>query len=258
MKPTRIARLRALIILASALGTTCLWYNVSGKEQDQEQRGSPHVIAMFLRPFVAYKADHPGTDLDEVARMRAIKDLDKFIRSIMEHQTEGHIGGMYATYEGFVDTFDENDELLFPRKHVEDEVIIIVTRYIYPVILKGNTVEYFVRQKDAPIVYYKLSRFKDKDSGDFFWKTEKLETPRDTKIPLHAIVLCANPDEIIVPEGITKTVGGPHLILPAMYPAKHIKRTQNALTFLKINKYFSPVYMTYKVQQDRYASIMNP
>lgn len=245
----------AIALLCFAQPVPFPGYKVYGKEQELESRGSPHIIAMFLKPAAMYHLENPHTTNPE--DVRALTDIDKFIRSIIEHQSEGRLGGLYATYEGFVDTFDENDELMFPRKHAEDEITLVVSRSILPVIIKGNTVEYFVRQKKAPIAYYQLKRFKDKDTKDFFWKTEKIESPKSSIIPLHAIVLCANPDELIIPEGFTKTFGGPHLILPSIYPTKHIKRTINALSFLKINKYFEPVHLTYKIQQDRYAALMN-
>ncbi len=95
-------------------------------------------------------------------------------------------------------------------------------------------------------------------NGQLVWHTQKIKTPTNLSIPPQAIVIIADPSEIIIHEGFTSTAHSASLILPTVYTKKSINLDKDALLFLNINRYFDPTKKVVNYSQDRYASMVQP
>ncbi|MCL5436357.1 MAG: hypothetical protein M1549_00565 [Candidatus Dependentiae bacterium] len=231
---------------------------VCAKEASVRQKGSPHLIAAYLSPTVA----EPIMDYEQ----RVLPDLsetERVLKAILKtNLRHPGAGGVFATYLGFVDVLQIDNFAVFPRKHAGDEVKLIVVKRMYPISTKGakgETVERFIRKKNEPVAYYRMRRIKDEKSADFYWETTKLPIPKDLAIPPHAVVICAKPDEIFIPEVLTTAIPGPHLYLPEIFPTPHFRRGMHVdvMTFIKISPYFEPVRAARRMQKDRYAQMLD-
>lgn len=241
------------LLCLTALLLLCPKNTIYGKESSPIRRESPHVITAFMEPIPTFDEQHEAE--------RAYKLIDqpgKITRTIFKEKLKGNNSnrGAYALYSGFVDTFNENGQIIFPRKQQKDEIKLIVTRKIRPVILRGNTVEHFVRIKDQPIEYYSMKRSFDKDNDLYYWTTKKQNTPESKIIPASALIIFVKPHQVKIYEGKTIAMGGQNLLLPKIYPTKNITTDLNGISFLKINKYFKPVTFKSRRAPDRIGQII--
>lgn len=224
------------------------------KEVAIRKKDSPHLLTVYLSPTVA----EPIVDIEN----RTIKDLtetEKVIKALLKTNLRVRpTGGVFVTYLGFVDVLNVDDFALFPLKHADNEVTVIIVKRMYPIITQGQTVERFIRKKTEPVAYYKMKRIKDEQTADIYWETKKIETPKDLAIPPHAVVICAKPDEIFIPEGLTTATPGPHLYLPEIFPTPYFKRGMHAdvMSFIKVSPYFESVHRARRIQKDRFAEMI--
>ncbi|HBL98952.1 TPA: hypothetical protein DDZ86_04915 [Candidatus Dependentiae bacterium] len=245
-------RFLVIILATSYLGAS------SGPGGVEPRIASP-VITFFVSSIIVAPTDDPSKKLKDFS------DVETLSKTLMKSELEPDIHdrpvGLYVSYKGFLDFTDENGQIFLPRKHAEDKITLIVTKQLYPIILEGQTVEFFVRKKDAEAAYYKLKRSKDEKTGVFLWTVKKIPTPTSTKIPPEALVIYAKPHDLFIPEGTVTTTGGPNLVLPTIYPTKYLNKDLNALSFLKYNRqFFTPVSQetAYRYAADRYTKNLRP
>lgn len=244
-----------IVMLKAVLIPLLLTIQLHAKEETFNKT-SPHLLAVPLSSTIA----EPIIDYEH----RSIKDLtdtEKLIKAILKtNLRKNRVGGVFATYLGFVDFLNIGQYAIFPLKHAGGEVMVIIVKRMYPIITQGQTVERFIRKKTEPVAYYRFTRTKSPDSADMYWETTKLETPKDLSIPPHAVVICAKPEELFIPEGTTTATPGAHLFLPDIFPTPHFRRGMNAdvMTFIKISPYFEPVRFARRLQKDRLAEMLEP
>lgn len=209
---------------------------------------APHTIMCFCKPAVHLYADQPGN----IELPKTTQELqDKIFEAQIERFTRR---GVLATYHGYVTFSDQNGQILFPRKHTRDDMFYVVTRKVRPVITYGETVQHFtIDNAEATRMYY-LKRMQDEDNNVTYWDVSELEVKAGQHIPPSAMIIFSNPEHIIVPTGIFKTIDGGSLLLPDLYIKKGIPIGPNVLAFLPLNKYFTPVNHTYAYTSDRYAT----
>lgn len=169
--------------------------------------------------------------------------------------------GVFVSYYGYMETFDTNDRIVFPRKTAKDEITCIVTPEIVPVVFEGNVVDRLMFTSLKTTALYKLTRLKDAKSNFYFWQVKKGTPPKNRVIPLDAITFCAHPQDIIIPEGnvstfegIYLTSGGKTLELPIFFwqPQNDGLPHLSPINFLQ---HFARLEKWYKYQKDRYALI---
>ncbi len=245
-------KIYAQLFLISSL--VCTLY--SSLEQEKAitiQRGSPYLITLTLaNHFVSpFKKEHAPFAASPTERLLGALLLDS-IRSFP--------GGLYATYYGFSSYLNSNGQITFPRKTTKDKIVLIITKQLYPIITQGQTVNYFIRLQDTPIAYYECTRHFDNVVKQYYWETRQIEAPRSSIIPVDAIVLHAKPNELYIPEGFSKTIGGQNLILPIIYPTKELNHSYSSLAFLKIKKFFAPIVPNTEIKRsgDRYSLLIQP
>lgn len=223
-------------------------------KDDIMSKKSPHLLGLYLSSTIA----EPIVDYEN-RTIKKLTETEKLVKAILKTELRKRpMGGVFTTYLGFVDVLGVGAFAVFPLKHAESEVTIIVVKRMYPIITQGQTVERFIRKKSEPAAYYRLKRTKDSQSADVYWETTKIETPKDLTIPAQAIVICAKPEEIFIPEGTTTAIPGPHLFLPDIFPTPYFKRGMetDVMTFVKISPYFEPVRMARRLQKDRVAQMI--
>lgn len=230
----------------------CLSCTIFSKEETIVQRTFSHTITLQMAPIVA-------TPIIDTFELSKLPDDQKFLKTKLTPHSKGN-GGVIVTYMGYFTIFNQDGIADLPRKNDSTTLHIIVTKHINPVIIRGQTIEFFLRKENAPVAYYEFERIENKEK-EFFWQVRKLDTPPSLKIAPEDIVICAKPDELFIPTGTFTTFGGQNLLLPPLYPTKLLKRNLNALSFLKFNRrYFRSLDQnrSYRYQTDRYASLINP
>lgn len=227
------------------------------KEPAALRRETSHIITLIVKPY-EYLAYDPSYTGDTQKHDENFNNVFKWHQALMQTYFEPHTDpqGVYVLYGGFVDVLDFNHQVRFPRLTQEDEVVLIITRKIHPIILRGNTVEFFVRDSTQAIAYYKFKRHFDQTNSMYYWNVEKLAIPENpnTPIPASAMIIFAHPNHIFVPLEDTIAVPGGNLVLPALYATEKLKKDYNALTFLDVSPYFDPIkYVTKIAPPQRYA-----
>lgn len=222
------------------------------KEPVSIRREAPHVIIFSMRPY----EELPEFKEKKATQERLFQDpywlTKKILNSKFSYATNPR--GFHILFAGFSDTIDVNREARFPRYIQEDEIQMIITRKLIPVVIRGNTVEYFLHDTNYDIAYYTLKRMHDPEKNIEYWNVEKKDIPQNKKIPASALIIFAEPNEIIVPTGKTIATGGPNLVLPPIYTNEKTDKDYNALSFIKINRYFDPIEQVTKIAPpQRYA-----
>lgn len=154
--------------------------------------------------------------------------------------------GIFATYAGYLGLSDLNGQITFPRKTQKNSLNLLVTTKISPVFMLRNTIAYWEIKDHAPAKMYKLEKKQDHETKLFYWEVQEKNIPKNNKIPIHTIIIIANPDNIYVPIGITPTANSSQFILPKIYAKKDFSHIRNALFILNIRPFFSSIKQIHK------------
>ena len=213
----------------------------------------PHIITFFVQPYQE-QAIRPREKVQIITETPG-----KLNRTILKKQLQSTRNqGLYATYFGLVTHSDANGQITFPRKHFKNEVTFVITQRIKPVMLYGNTVHHFDMSTSMPADFYRLELKEDVSKKIFYWDTKKIDAPTNRHVPVSAIILFAKPEHVIIYQGKTVTDASENFVLPTVYVKPTITTGINALSFLKISKYFRPVKFVYNYTPERYATMIKP
>ena len=164
------------------------------------------------------------------------------------------VDSIYATYMGWCTMTDVNGRITFPRRHDKNEIILVFTRTLIPVLIDDNLVHHFV--SGEPVAYYRLEIAERGHNKEKYWKITQLPTPSDYVVPLYALVIIAKPEQIVIDDRFAPIIRGADLILPTLYAKPTLTPAMNALHFLKVNRYFSPVEFALRFAPQRYAKMV--
>jgi hypothetical protein len=154
--------------------------------------------------------------------------------------------GVLATYGGYIRVSDFNGLLQFPRIQQKAEFHILITPFIEPVMMIGNTVHHWEIPLNAEYAYYKCILTTDAKTGLKFWKTEEAELPKKRIIPLDTITIFGKPKRFLLPLGATVTRSVTQLVLPPLYAVKMPEGIIPALRVLKVRQFFGPLNDAFK------------
>jgi len=208
---------------------------------------SPHIITVFIKPYYVFNSPDAH---------KKLKKPGAITRTLLKHSLRGPQQGIYATYAGFVTHSDINGQISFPRKHEQEEITYVLTQKIKPVIIKGNTVNYFVATSADETAFFSLKRLSDAQKNLYYWRVKRIETPTNKRIPVFALQFFVKPHHLFIEEGDFVTENSPHLFLPPIYTTKALTAGANALLFLKVSKFFSPIKFAYNYTTERYATLI--
>lgn len=164
--------------------------------------------------------------------------------------------GLFSTYAGYLAISDINGQIIFPRKTIKPSLNLLITDKVSPVFMLGNTIAYWQIDKDAQAKMYTIERKFDNQTQSYFWDVNEQESPKNNIIPLHTIIIFANPENIYVPTGITLTDDNPQLFLPNIYVKKEFAKVNNALFVLNIKPFFETLKKLYKISPLAHDSII--
>lgn len=158
---------------------------------------------------------------------------------------------LYFTYYGNSSISDSNGQVVFPVKTPDAKFFILVSNDIQPIPMIFCTINHLEVEKGSFYTFFSVQRMYDEETRLYFWSIEQLKIPEDLIIPINTIIIHADPQTIYIPTGITPTSNSPQLLLPTIYrKSKEIKimgltvhsiHAKNALQFLELTQYFSPI-----------------
>ncbi len=151
------------------------------------------------------------------------------------------VAGILVTYAGFVTASNYNGEVVLPRKHQKAAVTILVTPEMTPIALFENTILHWQLIPGEPAQMYSCDLKQNGKTGGYYWNTQEVALPEDNKIPLSAIVITANPKNVVINPGETVTNETANLILPDILVRKGINIVKNSSYMLTVRHLFKPV-----------------
>jgi hypothetical protein len=163
--------------------------------------------------------------------------------------------GIIGAYAGYCAVSNTIGQLTFPRKHAKDELMVLITQKIKPVIIRGQTVRNFIITPGASAQWYLFTREPaDASITVPSWTVKQYTHAESERIPADALIIFAKPEDISVPTSPIATIGGTSLLLPTLLVTKQYRVEPNALQFLKVAKYFAPVKHSYRYLPNRFAT----
>ncbi len=190
-----------------------------------------HVVTIFFQPYPTLKQTTPDTT-------NVTADQSASTRSNT---------GIFVSYYGYKAISDHNGQVLFPLKQTDPSFTILVCKDPLPVFNIGNTIHHWEVPKNSSFLFYQISQFTHQKTKKVLWNVEKKELPANRAIPLNTIIIHANSEGIYLPEGVSLIQNGEQIVLPLVYVKSTITSPVNALTFLQMNDFFSPVHRVFRV-----------
>lgn len=206
-----------------------------------------HIITFFIRPCFCSNECVDRSNFTEALSDPGFLNRNHLAQCLKRTRYQG----INVVYNGFTTHTDAHGQVRFPRLKESDTITLIVTNKPQPLITQGVTVNKWTVDEGTPVAVYTYTRTNFKDTE--VWVTEKHDVPPHFIIPTDAIIIIADPNEIIIHEGISSTIPGPNIVLPTVYTKKSINLDKDALLFLNINRYFAEVRKVVNYSQDRYA-----
>lgn len=236
--------LKACILLVVLSGATGLY---------AQRTATPHLITFFVERQT--EEDQTETKQGDVIRKITLPTDESKIyqEKSLFNQT---VDGLYATYLGWTSLSDKNGQIIFPRKHDDNRVTVVVTRSIQPVMSEETLIDHWVAGFDEPVVFYDFQLNQDPETKALQWDVKRIPTPPTRIIPLYAVVIIASPDQLTIQEGSFPALKGGNLIMPTLYANSQFDPGMNAIHFLKINRYFAPVELAKRYGTTQYAEVV--
>ena len=154
--------------------------------------------------------------------------------------------GIFATYAGYLGLSDFEGQISFPRKTQQNSINLLVSNNISPVFMLGNTIAYWEIKDPSMAKMYKIEKKHDEELNIYYWNVQEKALPKNNRVPIHTIVIFANPESIFIPIGVTPTKPNSQFILPTIYAKNDYSHLKNSLFLLKIKPFFSSVKKLFK------------
>ena len=161
--------------------------------------------------------------------------------------------GIFVTYAGFLETSDANGYVLFPRKHTEAKIYVLITKQITPTVMFEQTVQHWTASGHMPKKMYLFEQKTDPETQLIYWNVSPASLPEDFVIPLDTIIIITDPSYVTVPEGVTLTHEGQNLLLPTIYVRKEIPIIENSLYILQLAHLFRPSQIIHTQKETYHA-----
>ncbi len=217
-----------------------LWMPSSNGEQ---------LIVEFLKPYPLASATQ------ECAKISgSLHKPGTFNHYCTKKLFESSLGGIFATYGGFLEVSSAMGELSFPRKHTKPFIYLIVTTKMTPIVMAGNTIHHWELEEGEPVAVYKFEELYDAEFKVYYWQATQEPIPNHNIIPLESMAIFADPQYVYVPLGVSLMKESPHLILPSVYIKQGFDLAGEALYILNLSLYFGGIIPQYKNGKDRLSS----
>lgn len=210
------------------------------------------VITYSIKPyFQAY------TDVDHDKLRTSLTIPGKLTKKILRnlYSCDSWTEGIFNSYYGYLAVSGCAGQVTFPRKHHKDEVYLLITERIQPIMMIGNTIHHWITEPTVPSKLYSLQRIATGDRS--VWEIQEKSLPHNGRIPLDTLIIFANPKDMHVTLGKQEASSSSNLILPdVIFAKKGLNRTTPALWILKMRQFFGPIIKIYKPINPTYFSDM--
>ncbi len=212
---------------------------------------TPHTISFFMVPCALNSS---------CAKKFSIKNLNDIVGThtdvahaiLKRHLASPLVQGIYVTYLGYITYTDYNGEILLPNKESSNSLNVVVTNQIYPVLMRGLTVHHFEIPQETEALFYTYALKQNNKNKNWYWNVIPQQQPERHNIPLNALIILADPNDIEIQSGTFPASSGPHFILPDLFVQGHIDTPFCVLKFLKINRFFEPLIIEKQVKEQSY------
>jgi len=211
------------------------------------------IITFFMRPFPT------TTEFKKPNRtLQKIKKPQKLSQYILRAMVKKYIpSGIFCTYKGYVTASDLNGQVIFPRRHKDPIINLLITNKIVPIFMLGNTIHHWEIEEKTPAKMYQVERKLDRSAGAYFWEVQPVPVPQNRIITENIIVILAKPKYFYIPTGISMTTNNPQLRLPDIYVRPGICKEPTALYMLTIKNFFQTITFKYKKETAKYQQLIH-
>ena len=148
------------------------------------------------------------------------------------------VPGVFCFYNGYSALSDDDGLVIFPSLETNDELIIVVSKSIYPILFSKNIPSYFKVNPEEPSAWYKLS--KEKKNKNSYWEIKKMKEPEDLRIPENALIIIGEPNYVRFDKEEEASIISQNIIVPNVYLDERFTRGIYTLDILDNLKYYSP------------------
>lgn len=160
------------------------------------------------------------------------------------------VDGIFFSYHGFSTLTNTDGQITLPLKTEKATFYLLITDQIEPIFMLYNTIANFQVAEKKNYSLFSIQKIFDKKTERYLWSVEPTEFKDQKILPLHTIVMHANPSSVNVETGVTPIKGNPaQFVLPPIYIKNTIKKNHDALNFLTNRQFFSSVEHTYNTSK---------
>lgn len=218
---------------------------------------TPHIISLFMVPCALNKAcaqKFPHDKLEDI-----VGSHTEMAQEILKrHLASPLVQGIYVNYLGYLTYTDYNGQIMLPNKESQNELTVVVTSQIYPVMLQGNTVHHFEIPQEIEAHFYQYNLKQDDSHKQWHWNIKQIDRPASSKIPVHALIIMAKPKDLEITPGTFPAHEAPNFILPDIYVHTGIDTPFCVLKFLNINRFFEPLAIEKQYKEQSYLQAPLP
>ncbi len=209
---------------------------------------TPHLISFFMIPC----AQNPACA--KKFPQESLKNLNFSQEVLRGHLTSPLVQGIYVTYLGYLTYSDYNGQVTLPNRESENNLTVVVTEQVYPVIFRGNTVHHFEIPEHVDFHIFQYTLAQDPDHKQWHWTVKQLPA-KSRQLPEHALIILAKPQDIEIMPGTFVAHEAPNFILPDIYVHTGANSPVPTLKFLKINHFFEPLVIEKRAQEQAYLQM---
>lgn len=209
-------------------------------------QSTENMITMFIRQFPLLTEQTTTENTDSTSAYLHQPDFTQPETKSTPKKAGSGYEGVTASYLGYISVTNHNGQLSFPRNQQTSDIYILVTPRIMPIfMIAPTTIHHWQLHPSMPAEMYKVEQKSDTTTGLYYFKTTKQKLSENQNIDLNTIIIYADPNEVVIPEGATITKYTTNLTLPDIY-VKDINITKASLYTLSIKEYFEQINETYK------------
>lgn len=158
-----------------------------------------------------------------------------------------------VNYAGYDSSSNYEGEVVLPRKTQDHQLFILITPLDQPQFGILNNLSHWQVPTDQPAHLYQLDLASDNKKP--VWQVKLIDLPGDRHVPLHTIVVLANPEVVQIPTGKFSTLPGEQLRLPDLYSSQSPTQTNNLFENLNHQPFFGKLITAYELTPYGYATI---
>lgn len=175
-----------------------------------------------------------------------------FVKNAETGQVDPQIK-LNATYGGYATITNQDGQILFPRQSVDQLLHVLITPKIQPVFCELNNVWFWQIAPESPSKLYQLELTDDSQT----WRVIQTSIPDNNFIPLHTIVILANPEQIFMNSETNSIRSSGQLFLPSLF-AKPQASNELIVNLINYAPFLKILRTTYTPTPYGYAKIQIP